>query len=86
MPHWPALQVAVPLGSVGHTVQLEPHAAGLSAAMQVPLPQSWKPELHEMPQLKPLQVAVPLVGIEHAPHELPQVAVLEFDTQVPPQS
>jgi hypothetical protein len=36
--------VAVPFGSVGHGVQLEPQLAGLSLGTHLP-PQSWDPGL-----------------------------------------
>jgi hypothetical protein len=36
----PAKQVVLPLGSVGHTVQVAPHAEALSSRAQE-LPQAW---------------------------------------------
>jgi hypothetical protein len=71
MPHWPAVQVAVP-----------PIGAGQSAAVQqLPamqaVPHSLNPELQLILQVPPGQVAVPFVGAAH------RVLQHTPDTQLP---
>jgi hypothetical protein len=72
-----AWQSAVPLGSVGHIMQLVPQAVASSFAAQV-LPQWWYPVPHVTSQLVPSQVAaVAPVGtgqaLQEAPHEFTDV-------------
>src|SRR5581483_8725373 len=86
----PLVQTAVPLGSVGQTMQVVPHpVASLSGAQRplAPTPHRCVPTPQVKLQLVPSQaVALAPVGLRHDMHNIPQLSTLVFERQSPLQS
>ena len=86
----PLEQTAVPLESVGQTVQAVPHPVASSSAAQralAPVPHRCVPTPQVKLQVVPLQlVALAPVGLGHDIHNVPQLSTLVFEAQIPAQS
>jgi hypothetical protein len=81
-PFW---QIAVPFGSVGHVLQVEPQALASSSAAHV-LPHWWRPAAQVNPQAPLVQdVLAEPVGAGHGVHEVPQEFALVSEAHTPLQ-
>jgi hypothetical protein len=87
MPQEVPSQVAVPFEGKGQGLHEPPQEATLELEAQL-LPQTWRPALHDQPQLEPLQVVVLSAGpAGHGVQLVPQVLTepLGWQGSAPPQ-
>jgi hypothetical protein len=79
-PHWPLLQVAVPLATPGQTTPQAPQLETLVLVLTQLVPHLVKPALHEKPHSPPEQVGVAFDGaaqvVPHAPQFMTSLCVL----------